>query len=148
GFFGTLAAEGATTLTSLPVGEPGSLEIETYRSRGVLIAVKADGATHETRLGALAIDRDAAGLDTPALLIERDTDVSGEIAGLCRIPGDAAEGDFLLAEEGFFDAAIRLEAWRSAPRQASLFQCGEGLEGALAIVPPCFVWRRVRRTRR
>ncbi|MDJ0786296.1 MAG: serine hydrolase [Myxococcota bacterium] len=146
GFFGTIDFEGSLGVSELEVGPAGRLEIESYRERGVLVAAKASGSNPETGLAALSVDRDTAGLDDLNLLIDRTTDVSGDLVGLCRIPGDAAEGDFLLAEEGFFDSQVRLEAWRSAPRQSGI-ACGLGFEGALALLP-LFALRRLRCPRR
>jgi len=93
---------------------PGSaLRIAEYRDGGAVLAYQ-DGASQRLEVWALdaSVDDDSI---TPEKLTVESAGQDG-LHGFCRVPGDAAEGDFLLTRGAFFTEGLRVQAWRSAPR--------------------------------
>lgn len=90
-----------------------SLRIAPYREDGVLLAY-TDGLSR--RLEVWALDADEAVTDVdPEMLTREDWGGQG-LHGMCRVPGDAAEGDFLLSKGTAGATGLQVEAWRSAAR--------------------------------
>ncbi len=90
-----------------------ALRIAEYRNRGVMLAYQ-DGASQ--RLEVWALDASATGDSiTPEMLTREPLGQEG-LHGFCRVPDNQAEGDFLLTQGAPFIEGLRVQAWRSAPR--------------------------------
>ncbi|MDJ0847795.1 MAG: hypothetical protein QNK04_05340 [Myxococcota bacterium] len=101
---------------TFPMENGGAVEIASLADRGVLVAFKESQAGHTSAVVPWSID---GGPDVaqPNLLADAVvSDANGKLLGLCRLPDDQAEGDFLVAEKGFFDQALQLGARRSGER--------------------------------
>lgn len=109
---GTIASLGkAASDETIAAGE--ALRIAPYREEGVLLAYEDAGSR---RLEVWALDASSPAVAiTPAMLTREDAGAAG-LSGLCRLPASAAEGDFLLSQGVPAATALRIEAWRSAPR--------------------------------
>lgn len=90
------------------------VRIAAHREGGVLLAYQ-DGLSQYLEVWALDADNGGGSAITPDRLT---TEFAGQqgLHGLCRVPGNAAEGDFLLSHGAPGADPLRVQAWRSAPR--------------------------------
>jgi hypothetical protein len=116
--------------TSYPLGSDGQVRIGSYDAQGVLVATKERQGSVMTTLAVWSADLDDT-QDVDLNFVVDETTTSESLLGLCRVPDDRAEGDFLIAQRDLFTGELRLGAWRSGRRLA----CGLiGIEPLLVLV--------------
>ncbi|NOY72590.1 MAG: D-alanyl-D-alanine carboxypeptidase [Gammaproteobacteria bacterium] len=92
------------------------IKIAPFDKDGVMIAIQADALVDQQRLEVWALDTDSNSSDIKPNRIAAETFFLGGLHALRRIPGNKAEGDFLLASGTYPLEGITLQGWRSAPR--------------------------------
>jgi hypothetical protein len=91
------------------------LELAPYREAGVLSTV-GTGAQAHLQVWGLDPENPLDGFTSPFRVVDASQLADG-VYDTCRVPGAAAEGDFLIAHEPLFDPdRLALSAWRSGAR--------------------------------
>ena len=92
------------------------IKIAALDKQGVMVALQADATIAEQRLEVWAFDTGLTSDVIQPARISTETIMQDGLHALSRIPGDDAEGDFLLVPGAYALDGIKVQAWRSAPR--------------------------------
>ena len=92
------------------------IKIAAFDKQGVMVALQADATIAEQRLEVWAFDTGLTSDVIQPARISTETIMQDGLHALSRIPGDDAEGDFLLVPGAYALDGIKVQAWRSAPR--------------------------------
>ncbi len=145
GFDNSLAVVGTSGGTGIEVGSQGATAVASYDARGVLVASKEHQASPTTDLTSWSIDPVFDGTEpnqinawNANLVVQDTTGPADTLFDMCAVPDDRAEGDFVLAQQNFFNFELRPEGWRSGPRapqEADLEHMGVMLENPPETIP-------------
>jgi D-alanyl-D-alanine carboxypeptidase len=118
-FNGTLTTVGDIDNTVFSLSANSATAIESYDKRGVMVLVTDNVNDISTNMTIWSLDDDVlnSAIDVN-FVVNSDTKPAQGKPVIARIPGDSAEGDFLIGQEDFFDLdnQLQLQAWRSGPR--------------------------------
>jgi len=95
----------------------GKLVMSAYREGGVMVGIQRDPTVAVERFTTWSLDP-SGGTSTTITPNMITTEIFSEdgLHGMCRVPGNAAEGDFLVATGKPAVQGIQLRAFRSGPR--------------------------------
>ena len=120
---GAISSPGFTATTDVFLGLGSRVVTAPYAEGGLMIAVQPTITPASHRLEAWSIDpRSWSQTSTVNLTtltpnrIARETVDGDGMHAICRLPGEAAEGDFVVARGKPGENGIELDLWRSAPR--------------------------------
>jgi hypothetical protein len=115
---GSIARRGQTfDAQNGALGVSAPIRISSYREGGVMVATQSNPDLALQRLDVYALDASGTSSTITPNRVTSQNFVENGLHGMCRVPTNAAEGDFLLATGKVSVEGIRLRAFRSGPRQ-------------------------------
>lgn len=116
---GDLTRVGDIDSTSIPVSSNGATAIASYDKRGVMVLATDDIGNLASNMTIWSLDDDIlnAAIDVNFVVASSTKPALGQPI-IAHIPGNKAEGDFLIGQQDFFDfdQPLQLQAWRSGKR--------------------------------
>lgn len=107
----------AQTTDTLQLLAEAPLAIAAYGEGGVMVASQPSPNAASQELQVWALDASGTTSAITPNLVTNQTFVEDGLHGMCRVPNNVAEGDFLVATGKDGVEGIRLRAFRSGPRQ-------------------------------